>query len=152
MGGERILVLDDEGGIRFLIQEELEGNGYLVETAEDGEKGIEAVRAANQEKKPFDLYISDVKMPNMDGPRFYELVNQLGINGAPIIYMTAGMNAEQEKRVAESRPYKILDKPFQLDVLLVTVANALKPPNQDLESRMQTNQLKLTSALSSPQY
>ena len=58
----KVLVVDDEENIRLLFKEELEEEGYEVDTASNGLEALEKVKAA-----PFDIVILDIKMPVMDG-------------------------------------------------------------------------------------
>jgi len=59
---KKVLVVDDEENIRLLFKEELEEEGYEVDTASNGLEALEKVKAA-----PFDIVILDIKMPVMDG-------------------------------------------------------------------------------------
>jgi PAS domain S-box-containing protein len=81
--GLRILVADDDAGISRTLQEMLEADGCLVETAENGEKALEALG-----KKTFDLLLSDVVMPKMDGHELYLKVREL-YPELPVLMMTA---------------------------------------------------------------
>lgn len=65
----KILVIDDERSIRNIVGELLEMEGYTVKTAENGAQGYEMICG-----EPFDLVISDIKMPEMDG---IELLDKL---------------------------------------------------------------------------
>ncbi len=135
MSGERILVLDDNLQCRSLYSELLRQQGYTVVAVEDGAEGINAVRKAYEEQKPFDLYVSDVRMPNVDGPGFYNQIEEEGINGSPIIFVSGGMDNSQRDRINELNPVAVLPKPFELTSFLKTVEDALHH-NQDLESRL----------------
>jgi PAS domain S-box-containing protein len=81
--GLRILVVDDDQGISRTLQEMLETDGCLVEVAGDGERALEKLARA-----PFDLVLSDVVMPRMDG---YELYRELQKKypEMPVLMMTA---------------------------------------------------------------
>ncbi|MBP1747671.1 MAG: response regulator receiver protein [Deltaproteobacteria bacterium] len=59
---KKVLVVDDEENIRLLFKEELEEEGYEVETASNGLEALEKVKAAS-----FDVIVLDIKMPVMDG-------------------------------------------------------------------------------------
>ena len=58
----RLLIIDDERGIRNTLKEILADEGYEVEVAENGKQGLEMAQA-----KAYDLIFSDIKMPEMDG-------------------------------------------------------------------------------------
>ncbi len=66
-GPFRILCIDDESALRVLIREILERDGHTVEMADGGQAGINAFRAASQNKDPFDVVITDLGMPFVDG-------------------------------------------------------------------------------------
>lgn len=81
--GLRILVADDDAGISRTLQEMLEADGCEVETAENGEQALAALGKAR-----FDLLLSDVVMPKMDGHELYLKVREL-YPELPVLMMTA---------------------------------------------------------------
>ncbi len=80
---KRILVVDDEEGLRFLYKEELEDEGYSVELAASGEEALQKL-----EKDSIDLVVLDIKMPGMDGVEVLRLVKQKW-KDLPVILCTA---------------------------------------------------------------
>jgi len=90
LGVPRILVVDDEEGIRDLVSMYLEKEGYNVETAANGQAALDKV--ANTD---FDLFIIDVMMPKLDG---FGLVKEVrGFSDKPVIMLTA--KGEEYERV-----------------------------------------------------
>ena len=83
LGGTRILVVDDDLGICHSLEEILEADGCQVETAQDGEQGL-----AKLEKQSFDLVLTDVVMPRMDGHELYTAIRRL-YPDLPVLMMTA---------------------------------------------------------------
>ena len=81
--GLRILVADDDAGISRTLEEMLEADGCVVQTAENGEQALEALEAAK-----FDLLLSDVVMPKMDGHQLYLKVREQ-YPDLPVLMMTA---------------------------------------------------------------
>ncbi len=81
--GLRILVVDDDAGICLSLKEILEGSGCRVETANDGKQALEKIDAGG-----FDLLLSDVVMPNMDGHELYLTVQERHPD-LPVLMMTA---------------------------------------------------------------
>ncbi len=81
--GLRILVVDDDQGISRTLQEMLEADGCVVDVAGDGERALEKLAAS-----PFDLVLSDVVMPRMDGYELYHQV-QKKYPKLPVLMMTA---------------------------------------------------------------
>jgi DNA-binding NarL/FixJ family response regulator len=118
----RLLLVDDEPGLRNAVQAYLEAEGFAVTTASDGDQGW----AAAQELLP-DLVISDVMMPRCDG---YELLRRLRaderLGGTPVIFLTAkGMTADRiEGFQAGVDDY--IPKPFDPDELVARVRNVVR--------------------------
>jgi PAS domain S-box-containing protein len=83
MKGLRILVVDDDLGICRSLKEILEAEGCAVETACDGDEGLQRVRSGD-----FDVVLSDVVMPKLDGYELYKEVRRLR-PGLPVLMMTA---------------------------------------------------------------
>ena len=83
LGGLRILVVDDDGGICRTLKEILEASGCVVSTAGDGAEALQLLQ-----QRPFDLVLSDVVMPNMDGHELYQAVKR-DHPDVPILMMTA---------------------------------------------------------------
>ena len=81
--GLRILVVDDDGGICRSMTEILEGDGCVVESANDGEEALAKVRAQR-----FDAVLSDVVMPKMDGYELYQAIRREHPQ-LPVLMMTA---------------------------------------------------------------
>lgn len=112
----RVLIADDEPGIRALVADVLAEEGYQVQTAGDGLSALLAIRA-----DPPALVLLDVAMPGMTGD---ELARQLDAEGprVPIIIMTAGTNPERFLKHGASA---VLAKPFNLPALLTLVEDLL---------------------------
>jgi CheY-like chemotaxis protein len=105
----RILVVDDERGIREILTAIL--NDHHVVTAEDGADALVQLR-----KWPrFDLIVSDILMPNMDGRRFYQAaIQEFPFLASRFAFMTGGsVDTELDQFVKTQR--HVLRKPFTLD-------------------------------------
>jgi len=118
----RLLLVDDEPGLRAAVTAYLEDEGFAVTTAADGEEGWEKA----QELLP-DVVISDVMMPRLDG---YGLLRKLRaderLGGTPVIFLTAkGMTAD---RIAgfQAGCDDYIPKPFDPDELVARVRNAVR--------------------------
>ena len=70
----RILIVDDEVSIRIAVGRYLRRCGYVVEEAESGMGALEAVA----QHPPFDLILSDLRMPDMDGPQLLDALREIG--------------------------------------------------------------------------
>ena len=118
----RLLLVDDEPGLRAAVQAYLEDEGFNVYTAVDGEEGWE-----QSEKLLPDLIISDVMMPRCDG---YEFLKRLRederLAGTPVIFLTAkGMTIDRTQGyLAGVDDY--ISKPFDPDELIARVKNVVR--------------------------
>ncbi len=110
----RVLVVDDEPTIRRVIAMTLADEGYVVTTAVHGQDALAQVLR----ERP-DLVLVDLHMPVMNGWTFCAEAQRHGL-GVPIVVMTAGGQAHEE--AARCQVAGSLAKPFNLDVLLDTVA------------------------------
>ena len=115
-----ILVIDDEKGIRDLLAYELSAQGYTVGTAKDGQEGIEMVRQGN-----FQLVISDIKMPRMDGICALEEIKK--INPEIEVIMATGFGTIETAVASLKRgAYDFIQKPFNVDEILSVIDKALE--------------------------
>jgi CheY-like chemotaxis protein len=83
----RILFVDDEPLLRELIREILESDGHSVQTADGGHSGLEAFQTARREQQPFDVVITDLGMPHMDGRQLTTLLKKES-PATPVVMMT----------------------------------------------------------------
>lgn len=114
-----ILVIDDDEDLRFVNQAALEGAGYRIETAGDGIEALLKLGATS-----YDLILSDVDMPNLDGFRLLEMLSTKGIT-TPVVFLTGRQDAENELRGLELGAEDYLRKPVLPDVLTARVRLAL---------------------------
>ena len=130
---ERILVVDDDNGVREALSEFLLSLGYVVVAVENGEQALE-----KYEKGSFDVVMADLIMPNMDGMellrRLREIKNEevvfLMITGHPSI----GTAVEAINRGADD----YITKPFHLEDVKLRISKALE--KQTLKNRLKTAQ------------
>jgi len=115
-----ILIVDDDEDTRKLLALILENRGYRVTISEDG---IDALLYLG--KKDFDLILSDVNMPNLDGFKLIEMMNQKGIE-APVIFLSSRDRADDEKRGLELGAMDYIKKPIPKEILLLRVKSALE--------------------------
>jgi len=114
-----ILVVDDEKSIRDTLIEILEFEDYTVGQASDGEAGL-----AYLKQHQVDLVLCDVKMPKMDGIQLLESANSDGIS-APFIMITAQGTIETAVDATKKGAFDFIEKPPDLNRLLITIKNAL---------------------------
>lgn len=116
----RILLVDDEETVRGFLKRGLEMDGHAVTTASDGEDGLERL----VEDGAFDLLLTDIRMPIMDGIAL-SLAAKRVYPDLPILLMTGF--AEQRERAKELQDVvaDVLTKPFPLADLRRTVLRVL---------------------------
>jgi two-component system, NtrC family, nitrogen regulation response regulator NtrX len=115
----RILVIDDEKSIRNALREILEYEKFEVELAENGMEGLEKFEAGS-----FDVVLCDIKMPEMDGMEVLEKIFETG-KDVQVIMITGHGNVENAVEAIKKGAYDFIQKPLDLNRLLITVRNAL---------------------------
>ena len=125
----KILVIEDDAGLRRTVSLLLEGEGYEVATAGDGNSGLGKAAEWNPE-----LILADVRMPGMDGLEFVSRYTEDG-GSASIIIMTAYGNPETAIEAIRGGAYDYIDKPFAPDALLLRVRIAEESRKKDREIR-----------------
>ncbi len=116
---QSILLVDDDEGSQTLMEHFLTQAGYKVTCAGDG---IDALLALGQ--KSYDLIISDINMPNLDGYKLLEMLSQKGLH-APVILVTGSTGPEDEIKGLELGAEDYMHKPLNKEVLLFKVRKAL---------------------------
>jgi len=119
-GGGRVLLVEDEDMVRAVAERALTRQGYTVVTAADGDEGLEAVR----ENPDFDLVVSDVVMPSMDGPAMAREIRQL-IPTMPVLFMS-GYAEEQLRREIDIEGMHFIAKPFSVAQIADKVGQVLR--------------------------
>jgi two-component system, cell cycle sensor histidine kinase and response regulator CckA len=123
-GKGRILVVEDEDSVRAFTTRTLASRGYTVVEANTGEVALEIVM---EEPNGFDLILSDVVMPEMDGPTFLSEIRKREIK-TKFIFMSGYAEDAFEKNPENPKDYDFLQKPFQMQVLLETVKEVISRP------------------------
>ena len=116
----RILAVDDDPGILEMEKDVLLTEGYVVETALSGKEAVQKVRAL-----PFDLVLTDLKMPTMDGmdllKEFVEVDPEM-----PVIILTGHGDISSAVESIKQGAYDYLTKPLHVQKLILTVEKALE--------------------------
>ncbi|MBI4550295.1 MAG: type II/IV secretion system protein [Candidatus Omnitrophica bacterium] len=118
-----ILVVEDDRDMRLLLRRLLESRGYEIIIAEDG---VEALLTLG--KKKFDLILSDVNMPNLNGFKLLEMLSQKGIR-IPVLFLTGQSREEDEITGFELGAFDYIKKPVQKEILLHRIRKALQTPS-----------------------
>jgi CheY-like chemotaxis protein len=121
MSSGPLLIVEDNPHIRDVMTTVLLDAGYAVVEAADGEEGLALATLTHP-----DLILLDLNMPERNGFSFVEAVHEHGIT-APILLVTADPRAEQVARDEQVAGY--LSKPFDLEVLVETVAGLVNDPS-----------------------
>lgn len=120
MARARVLIVEDDAGVRAAVAEALDAFGYESEMAEDGTAGLDrALREA------FDLVLLDVRMPGMDG---HEVLAELQRSrpGLPVIFLTARGESEERVRGLRGGADDYVVKPFGAEELIARIEAVLR--------------------------
>lgn len=131
----RILVVDDEESIREFLDIMLKKEGYEVSLAEDGQQALGVLK-----NKSFDMVISDLQMPNLNG---VELLREVKEQFPDILFMliTAFGTTESAVEAMKLGAYDYITKPFKIDEVRLNIKNALRAQNLEVENRTLKKQL-----------
>jgi len=124
----RVLVVDDDEGIRYTLREILESSGFVVDEAADGEAGLERFNAT-----PADLVITDLRMPKLDGMGL--LTRLRAFSPAPRVVVITAHGSERQAVVAmQAGACDYFRKPFEMEELLAVVRRAVESTRLALEN------------------
>jgi DNA-binding NtrC family response regulator len=117
----KILLTEDDDGIRNFLAQALQSDGHEVALAEDGEEGLDQLRFANGE---FDLLLTDIRMPIMDG---IELAHTTAAHypNVKILMMTGFADQREKAEDLNEVVVDVLQKPFSLSQIRESVSCAL---------------------------
>jgi two-component system, cell cycle sensor histidine kinase and response regulator CckA len=122
-GQGTILLVEDEEGLRSLNARGLRSRGYSVIEASNG---VEALEALEEKEGAVDLVVSDVVMPEMDGPTLLKTMR--GKNpDLKIIFVSGYAEDAFEKSLPENQQFAFLPKPFTLSQLVAAVKETMTP-------------------------
>lgn len=124
----KVLVVEDDELFRKLIQSTLERSGYKVRTAENG---LVAKTIFDLAPDEFDIVLSDVKMPVMDGVALIEHVKKAKGASIRFIMMTGFAEALEAKQALELGADEFLSKPFRAEILEKTIQKCLNPTSPE---------------------
>ena len=119
MGRARILIADDEEGIRESLSLIL-GDAYDLDYAVNGEETL-----AKLQQGRYALMLLDIKMPKLDGLEVLKRLHQQG-NGTPVLMLTAYQSVELAQEAVRLGAKDYLPKPFERDQILGAVQNAIR--------------------------
>ncbi|HKW95405.1 MAG TPA: response regulator [Methylomirabilota bacterium] len=125
MARHRILVVDDEDNLRDVLVEVLKRDGHEVDSAVDGTDGLRRI-----EDVRYDLVITDLRMPGIEGPGLYEALRRRYPDDPPrVIFMSANTGIEEYASFLSGTGEPALEKPFNLaDMRQVVMQVLAKKP------------------------
>src|SRR5688572_14921496 len=119
--GARILVVDDEAGLREMLQVLLKRHGYEVEVADGRKRAGELLKS----KAPFDLVITDLSMPDGSGMSVLSEARKVD-ESTQVIMVTAYATTDQAVQAMREGAYDYIKKPFKNDELIAVVEKAVE--------------------------
>lgn len=117
----KILVVEDDEGIRGLLKMSLTKNGYHVETASDGAKAVDMV-----ESQSFDLILLDIMLPEIDGFTLFGYIEEYNI---PTIFLTAKASVQDKVKGLRMGAEDYIVKPFDILELIARIENVMRRHN-----------------------
>jgi len=114
----KILIIDDERAIRRALREILEFEEFEVVEAENGKEGFEKASSTS-----FDMIFCDIKMPLMDGMEVLDELLKAKID-TPVIMISGHGNVETAVQAIKKGAFDFIEKPLDLNRILVTIRNA----------------------------
>ena len=122
MSAKRVLVVDDQTAVRELVAAVLAADGHTVETARDGVDALRLLDATT----PYDLIVSDLKMPGLDGPSLYLELTRRWPDTRPLLLFISGFGESPEYAgFLQGSRVQVLLKPFAVDDLSGAVQGLL---------------------------
>ncbi|MGA2192092.1 MAG: sigma-54 dependent transcriptional regulator [Nitrospirota bacterium] len=129
MPGEKILVVDDEPGMRSLLSKVLTKEGYFVSAMEKGEDALDSLTA-----EEYDLAILDIEMPGMNGIELLGRIKQKDVS-LSVIMITAYGSLQSAVEAMRRGAYDYLTKPFEMEEIKLVVEKALERERLIRENR-----------------
>lgn len=114
----KILIIDDERSIRRALREILEFENFEVQEAENGKEGLEKILSTT-----FDMVFCDIKMPLMDGMEVLDEIQKAKLD-VPVIMISGHGNIETAVDAIKKGAFDFIEKPLDLNRILVTIRNA----------------------------
>jgi two-component system, NtrC family, response regulator PilR len=130
---ERILVVDDDSGVREALSEFLLSLGYVVVAVENGEDAL-----AEYEKNVFDVVMADLIMPNMDGMELLRRIREIKNQEVIFLMITGHPSISTAVEAINRGADDYITKPFHLEDVKLRISKALE--KQTLKGRLKTAQ------------
>src|SRR5438477_12025284 len=129
MTGVRVLVVDDEPGIRQSLSGVLEDEGYVVNAVESGESCLDELS-----RRSYELILLDIWLPVMDGMETLTRIQEIPLPDRPSVVMISGHgNIETAVKATKLGAFDFLEKPLSIEKVTVVCANAVKQRRLQIE-------------------
>ena len=135
MAGERILVVDDEPGVRSALEGILSDEGFVVCCVESGEAGLETL-----EREPFDAVLLDVWLPGIDGVETLTRLRERHTD-TQVVMISGHGTIETAVRATKRGAFDFIEKPLSLERTLLVLRNALRQKRLESANRQLLAQL-----------
>jgi signal transduction histidine kinase len=129
----RILCIDDEPAVRETLNDCLKNFNYNVTLVEDGKSGVEQFRTAKQERDPYDVVITDLGMPDMDGHQVVRTIKAESPN-TPVIMMTGWKTIMKEDGEIAPEVDAAVGKPLRIQELNLLILRLTAPISAGLDT------------------
>lgn len=126
----KILVVDDDQGIRNTLKDILEFEGYQIEEAADGMECLVKVKQGS-----YDVIIMDIKMPKLDGMEAIERIQILNPD-IPVVMISGHGNIDTAVEAVKKGAFDFIQKPPDLNRLLITIRNAMDKSTLIVEKKV----------------
>ena len=126
----KILVIDDERSIRNTLKDILEYEKYIVDLAKDGIKALDKIKSG-----AFDVILCDIKMPGMDGIEVLEKLQEITPD-TPVVMISGHGNIDTAVESIKKGAFDFIEKPLDLNRLLITIRNAMDKSNLVSETKI----------------
>ena len=127
---KKILVVDDDSLLRDFLAETLNRSGYRVDLASTGEEALEKIS-----KEDYDIILSDVRMPNMDGMELLKTTRDF-LPDAKVVMMTAYGTVQNAVEAMKLGAFDYVMKPFSVDEIELVLKRALEHKQLLLENKL----------------
>jgi len=125
---DKILVIDDEAGIRSSLKGILEDEGFAVKTTETGEAGLEILKSEN-----YDLILLDIWLPQLDGLEVLAKI-KASEDDSQVVMISGHGSIATAVKATKLGAYDFLEKPLSLEKVVLTVKNALRQKKLEEEN------------------
>ncbi|MBU8894713.1 sigma-54-dependent Fis family transcriptional regulator [Corallococcus sp. H22C18031201] len=140
--GPRVLVVDDDAGVRFTLRETLTSTAQLeVDEAADGEAALQAMA-----ERAYGLVITDLRMPRMDGMQLVRRIHAMP-HAPRVIVITAHGSERFAVEAIKAGAYDYFRKPFDVDELLAVVSRALEAVRLRMDNERLAGELNLSRSM-----